>query len=56
MGRFPASAVSTVPRVYTATPSSSVTRRPRASATLPRMGAQAAVDMARARAAQVVLL
>ena len=51
-----AMAVSRLPRVYTSIPSISVLRRPMASPSLPNIGAQAAVDMAVARAVQVALL
>ena len=43
-------------KVNTKTPNSSVLLRPITSPTLPRIGAQAAVDIAWARAVQVVLL
>ena len=51
-----ASADSTFPNVKTAIPRSRVLLRPITSPTFPRIGAQAAVDMACARAVQVVLL
>ena len=44
------------PNAKTAMPDSRVTRRPMTSPSLPRTGAQAAVDMARASAVHVVLL
>ena len=46
----------TFPKVNTAIPKSSVCRRPTTSPILPRIGAQAAVDMACAKAVHVVLL
>ena len=45
-----------LPKVNAAMPRSSVLLRPITSPTLPRIGAQAAVDMACARAVHVVLL
>ena len=54
--REPARADRTFPRVNIAIPRSSVFLRPNTSPILPRMGAQAAVDIACARAVQVVLL
>ena len=51
-----ASTDSTLPKVNTKTPNSSVLLRPITSPTLPRIGAQAAVDIAWAKAVQVVLL
>ena len=49
-------AVRTLPRVNTAMPKSKVIRRPIISHSFPRIGAKVAVEIARASAAQVVLL
>ena len=51
-----ASALRTLPNRKTAIPSKSVLRLPKMSPSFPRMGAQAAVEIACARAVQVVLL
>ena len=51
-----ARAVSKLPMVKTAIPKRRVAFRPKTSPSFPRIGAQAAVDMACASAVQVVLL